>query len=698
MFKWLRFCIVLIFLASPSHTKAQSKQDQCNYVNTVLESISYLHYNPKETNEEWSRELWKTFIEDIDPQGFYLVKSDVNKLMGQSSRIAAYIQAGNCDFLNEVRDLYKNKLLQTDTFITSYLNRPFSFSANDSLTTYNNDKIGYVENNAALEIRWKNWLKYRVLVQLFTAYPKLIDSLGIDKLIQLKEKEARIAVINRHKHKISRTLNRPEGFDKYFRNRFLSVMANSFDPHTEFFSDAEKKNFESDITTETYTFGFEIEENRNGEIEVANLIPGGPAWKSNEIHKGDILVRLKLPNAKVEDLSLSDETEIEEILDLSTTQKIDLTIRKVNGQLKTVTLLKEKLSAEENLIKSLVLKGLHKIGYISLPGFYTEWNNPRNGCTTDMAQEILKLKREKIDGLIIDIRFNGGGSMQEAISLAGIFINEGPISLMEDRNQKPYVLKDITRGTIYDGPLLILVNGYSASSAEILAAALQDHNRAIIVGTPTYGKSSSQIIYPIDTTSQISNANSENEASEYIKVTTTKIYRITGSTFQKTGVIPDITLPGHMEFGYREADTPNALPNDSIAKKVMYIPLVPYPVKELAQLSNSRISKNKQFQGLIAYNDSLRHFLKNSYTISLNPKSFYKSEYHFYEMFQRLDSITYSQTNLYVTDFPSFDKQEIELNPYKKEMNEQMQKKAQNDIYIQECFQILTDFINFKKK
>ncbi|HEX2934001.1 MAG TPA: carboxy terminal-processing peptidase [Bacteroidales bacterium] len=698
MYKWLRFCFVIVLLAYTSYTKAQSNQDQCSYINTVLESISYLHYNPKETNEEWSRELWKSFIEDIDPQGFYLIKSNENRLMKESNRIASFIQTGNCDFLNEVRDLYKYKLLQTDTLITRYLNRPFTFSANDSLTTYNNDKIVYAENNTALELRWENWLKYRVLIQLFTAYPKLIDSLGIEKLIQLKEKEARIAVINRHKHKISRTLNRPEGFDKYFRNRFLAIMANSFDPHTEFFSDAEKKDFESDITTETYTFGLEIEENRNGEIEVSDLIPGGPAWKSNEIHKGDILVRLKLPNTKAEDLSLSDETEIEEILNLSTTKRIDLTIRKVNGQLKTVTLLKEKLSAEDNLIKSIILKGAHKIGYISLPGFYTEWNNQKNGCTKDMAKEIQKLKREKIEGLIIDIRFNGGGSMQEAISLAGIFVNEGPISIIEDRNQKPYVLKDVTRGTVYDGPLLILVNGYSASSAEILAAALQDYHRAIIVGTPTYGKSSSQIIYPIDTTSQNNNANSESEASEYIKVTTSKIYRVTGATFQKTGVIPDITLPGHLEFGYRETDSPYALPNDSIAMKVVYTPLVSYPIKELAQLSSSRIGNNKQFQRLVAYNDSLRYFLKNTYTIGLNPKSFYKNEYHFYEMFQRLDSIIYSKTNLYVTDFPSLDKQMIELNPYKKEMNEQIQKKAQNDIYIQECFQILTDFINFKKK
>ncbi len=698
MFKWLRFCIALILSAFSIPSMAQSKQNPCSYVNTVLGSISYLHYDPKETNEEWSRDLWKTFVEDIDPQGFYFIKPEVNKLMAKAPYIAEFIQTENCTFLNEISDLYKKKLQQTDTLITKYLTHPFTFSKNDSLTTYNSGKIMYAENNTILELRWQNWLKYRVLIQLFTAYPRLIDSLGIDKLIQLKEKEARITVINRHKHQISRTLNRPEGFEKYFRNRFLSVMANSFDPHTEFFSDAEKKDFESDITTETFTFGLGIDENRNGEIEITDLIPGGPAWKSNEIHKGDILVSLKLPDNKTEDLSLFDEAEVEELLNLSTTKKIDLTIRKINGQLKTISLLKEKLSAEENLIKSLVLKGSYKFGYISLPGFYTEGNNPRNGCTTDMAQEILKLKRDKIDGLIIDIRFNGGGSMQEAISLAGIFINEGPVCLIEDRNQKPYVLKDVTRGTIYDGPLLILVNGYSASSSEILTAALQDHNRAIIVGTPTFGKSSSQIIYPIDTTSQNNDATSESEASEYIKVTTSKIYRITGSTFQKTGVIPDITLPSHLEFGYREADTPNALPNDSIAKKVMYIPLLPYPVKELAQLSSSRISKNKQFQGLIAYNDSLRYFLKNSYTINLNPKSFYKSEYHFYEMFQRLDSITYSKNNLYVTEFPSFDKQVIELNPYKKELNEQMQKKAQNDIYIQECFQILTDFITFKKK
>jgi len=694
MFKCLQFCLLYILLHFNSLAFAQN---QCNYINTVLETITYLHYQPKEVNMEWSENVWKSFIEDIDPQGFYFTQSEVNKLMREAEGTAHFIQTGNCRILNEACELYKNKLQQVDALISNYLNIPFTFNKGDSLATYRTNKVIYAKNADNLALRWQKWLKYRSLIQLFTAYPKLVDSLGIDKVILLKEKESRTAVINRHRHQISKTLNRPEGFEKYFQNRFLTIMANSFDPHTTFFSNAEKKSFESDLTTETYTFGFEFEDNRNGEIEVTHLIPGGPAWKSSEIHKGDILIGLTLPNSQTEDLSLSDESEVDELLNLPSTKKIDLTIRKVNGQLKTVTLIKEKISAEENLIKSLVLTGPHKIGYISLPGFYAEWNNKENGCTKDMAKEIIKLKKDKVEGLIIDLRFNGGGSMQEAISLAGIFINDGPVSLVKDRTGKPYVLKDATRGTIYDGPLLILVNGYSASSSEILSAALQDYHRAIIVGSPTYGKATSQIIYPIDTTSQTPKTEQDENTQEFIKVTTSKLYRINGSTFQKTGITPDIALPCHLEFGYREADSENAMSNDSISKKVTFTPLPPYPTKELEQLSKTRINHNKNFQELIVYNDSLNFFLKNTYTIGLNPTSFYKNEYHFYTMFQKLDSVVYQTTELYTSDYPTFDKQIIELNPYKKELNEQMQKKTQNDIYIQECFQILVDFINFKK-
>jgi carboxyl-terminal processing protease len=699
MFNRLIFGFSLIFIGNNLQVIAQDSNKQCNYIQVVLENITELHYQPKPLNSEWSNNIWKTFINDIDPQGFYFTQSEVDSLLRYSDSISTFIQDNNCNFFEEIKNLYKQKLMGSDALISGCLDRPFTFKITDSLTIYKNGNIKYPKNIQAARLRWQTWLKYKTLINIFTVHRGLLDSIPITQLIQEKEKEARIAVIKKHRHQLTSILNRPEGFDKYFLNRFLNILATSFDPHTSFFSYSDKKNFESDISTETYTFGFDFEENQNGEIEITHLIPGGPAWKSNEINKGDIMVSYKLPNMQAEDLSFSDEYDVEEIFNLPTTKNIDLTVRKLNGQVKTITLLKEKLSAEENLIKSVLLDGQRKIGYISLPGFYAEWTRQDNGCTNDMARELIKLKKDKIEGLIIDLRFNGGGSMQEAISLAGIFINEGPVCLVNDKTGKPYVLKDDIRGTVYDGPLILLVNGFSASSAEILTSTLQDYHRAIIVGSPTYGKSSSQIIYPIDTTTQNARLMAPDEGNqEFIKVTTNKLYRITGSTFQKTGITPDIPLPGNLEFGYRESESENALSNDKIDKTVRYFPLRPYPVKELADMSSERIKNNANFQNIILLNDSLKSFLQSTNTICLDPQSFRNSEFRHYEMLQKLDSLLTQDTDLYTANNSDFDKQVIDMNLYKKEMNKLIQAKAQKDIYIQESYQILLDLINFKNK
>lgn len=699
MFKKLILGFACFFVFLIPGIFAQDTNKQCDYIHVVLENISDLHYQPRTLNAEWSKEIWKTFIQDIDPQGFYFTQPEVDTLLGLSDRIAIFIQNNDCAFFEKIKTLYKLKLVGSDSLISKYLDKPFTFNTNDSLTIYKDGDIKYPKNMQDATSRWQSWLKYRTLINILTVHRGLLDSIPVNQLVQLKEKEARTAVIKKHRHQLTGILNRSEGFDKYFLNRFLNILANSFDPHTSFFSYSDKKEFESDISTETYTFGFDYEENQNGEIEITHLIPGSPAWKSNEIHKGDIMKNYKLPDMQAEDLTFSDDYEVEEIFNLPSTKKIELTVRKLNGQLKTVTLVKEKLSAEENLIKSVLLNGSRKIGYISLPGFYAEWNRQDIGCTNDMARELIKLKKDKIEGLILDLRFNGGGSMQEAISLAGIFINEGPVCMVNDKTGKPYVLKDDIRGTVYDGPLLILVNGFSASSAEILASTLQDYNRAIIVGSPTYGKSSSQIIYPIDTATHNPQLMIPDDGTqEFIKVTTNKIYRITSSTFQKTGIIPDLLLPGNLEFGFRESENQHALSNDKTSKVAHYHTLQPYPVKELEEMSAERIRNNKNFHNIILYNDSLKSFLQNTNTICLNPQSFRNSEFHHYEMIQKLDSLLTRETSLYTVNNPDFDQQVLDINLYKKEMNKIIQKKAQNDIYIQECYQILEDFINFKYK
>jgi carboxyl-terminal processing protease len=235
-----------------------------------------------------------------------------------------------------------------------------------------------------------------------------------------------------------------------------------------------------------------------------------------------------------------------------------------------------------------VLKGAKKIGYIPLPSFYFDTGNVSGGAAGDVAKAIIKLNKENIEGLILDLRFNGGGSIEEARELAGIFIDFGPVVMYKQADQTVSVLKDMTRGTVYNGPVIIMVNGFSASASELLAASLQDHKRAMIVGGRTYGKGTGQRIYPLTGSS-----------TDFAKVTLLKIYRINGKTYQHKGVIPDVTLPDVTQsLGDREADFAYALSSDSVTKKAYYTPLTMKALTPLAEKSMARVQQSQSFKSV----------------------------------------------------------------------------------------------------
>ena len=239
------------------------------------------------------------------------------------------------------------------------------------------------------------------------------------------------------------------------------------------------------------------------------------------------------------------------------------------------------MNDDEDKVKGFILRGAQTVGYISLPAFYEDWEDSRGvkGCANDVATEVIKLKKENISGLILDLRYNGGGSVQEAVELAGIFIDAGPVAQIKTRDAKVITLKDVNRGTVYDGPLLLLVNGSSASASEMVAGTLQDYNRALIVGSPTYGKATAQVVLPMDTAIDLNTYNGKAQASSYIKMTIEKLYRITGNTAQRTGVQPDVTLPDPPDaLTQREADEKFALPAITIEANKYYKPLAPLPI------------------------------------------------------------------------------------------------------------------------
>ena len=281
----------------------------------------------------------------------------------------------------------------------------------------------------------------------------------------------------------------------------LNAYAKSYDPHSNYFSTEQLDDFEVQLSDVTFSFGIDFNKNRKGEIIISAIAPGSPAWKCNQLNEGDILISIQDNEKEYRDFSCFSLKELEKLLSkIQNDSATAFKFAKNGGEHVEVKLTKEEIKVADNIISSFVLKGDKKLGYIYLPSFYTNdefFSYLPNGCANDFAKELLQLKREGIEGLILDLRNNGGGSMLEAIRMVGNFINYGGISIVDDNQNELTTLKDLSRGVIFDRPLIVMVNQFSASASELFASAIQDQNRGLVVGTTTFGKSTMQNVRPV---------------------------------------------------------------------------------------------------------------------------------------------------------------------------------------------------------
>ncbi|NJM24351.1 MAG: hypothetical protein HC859_01310 [Bacteroidia bacterium] len=381
----------------------------------------------------------------------------------------------------------------------------------------------------------------------------------------------------------------------------FNLVAAAFDAHTRYITASAFEDFISAISAEGLSFGLGLEENERGEIVIEHLVPGGPAWKSGELNTSDVLVRLKVGNNPAMEMYGLGLDDVDGLID-----DLNQTEVRYGPQNRWQDHNRE------------TQEGADRIGRQCGPQFPVTWPEDNRlyiaarvlhrfpeRCQWQaqcqcVAQEIVKLKREGIDGLILDVRFNGGGSLKEAMDLAGIFIDQGALAISKDREGNLNTLKDAYRGTVYDGPLLVLTNRLSASASEFLAAALQDHHRAIIFGSPTYGKATAQQIIPINpAATTLEEGLTKRSGNGFVVLTTQKTYRVTGLTAQMQGVKPDICVPDILEaLDIYESSQPLALSADSVQKKVYYYPAAPLPLAELNRRSKARTDTSTIFKGI----------------------------------------------------------------------------------------------------
>jgi carboxyl-terminal processing protease len=452
----------IFFLLISYYAIGQPKTQYGNQAYVLIKMLEEYHYDPIELNDQTSADIFEKFLISLDPYRLYFTEKDLSQLKAYEKKIDDDILKKSDEFLVKTTRLFKQRLIETDTLIGTLLSKAFEYTENDTLVMIRKDTNYFKKELTDKSTKWKKWLKYQILYELFTPSVSVDSSFALtNQQLLANEPEARKKVRIKDKRNIKRILENPMGYENYIASLYLNAIATRYDPHTVFFTGNDKENFTSGLSPEGLSYGITFDESNDGGVYIQSLAPGGPAWKSNMLHPGDKLVKIKFPGGEAFDLSYSSLYEVESLLSASPSKKMEITVLKANGQENTVTLYKEKIRLDENLVKSYILKGDKIIGYISLPDFYTDWGSKKvNGCANDIAKEIIKLKKETIEGLILDIRFNGGGSMKEALNLAGIFIDEGPLSIYGSKNGKTTTEKDFNRGTIYTGPLLVMVNGF----------------------------------------------------------------------------------------------------------------------------------------------------------------------------------------------------------------------------------------------
>ena len=662
--------------------------------------VKKYHYAPRPLNDELSAEIIDSYINMIDPGGYYFLQQDIDELYTYKDSVDDQVMAKKATFFERSAALFKIRLSAVDSIITTLEAAPVDYQKEEVLSYAEADFPDYANDYDDLKERWRKWLKYTTLDELFWGGDYVDDALtaSIDELLSQCE-TARKNVIAFERFEIKSYLQHPAGYENYLATLYLDAIATSFDPHTTFFSMIEKENFESDLSGENLVFGISVEEDDKGVVRISTLMPGSPAWNSGDLNKGDEILSLSLSDGQHLDMTTAGIDEITLMFENSQAKKLTLEVRKVSGQEKKVVIEKGEVYIQEDVIKSVILAGEKKIGYITLPDFYTSWDDDGGlGCANDVAKIIVKLQQENIDGLIIDLRNNGGGSLKEAIDLSGIFIDWGPLSVLRDKYGEMTTLKDMNKGASYTGPLVVMVNGLSASASELFAAALQDYNRAIIVGSPTYGKATGQVIYPVDP-KYIPGLTDEkllDESYGYLKITIDKLYRVSTKTCQKKGVIPDILLPDIYDiYDYKESSHTNALAADSIVKTMYYTPFPAFPAL-LSANSRVRVEASPYFKELTNLIDSIQIISEQDEIIELHIQKFQAAEKAYNDFIERLfGEGDFSATSFKATN-NQYDIEIMNVNAWRRELNEEYLGTIEGDIFIDEAYHVLSDYLNSK--
>ena len=660
-------------------------------LHNVTEMLKEAHYSPKLIDDSFSKRIFNKYFEVLDPNKNIFLKEDIEALRKFEFKIDDEMKGADVEFFKAVGQLFNKRMEEAAVIAKEILSKPFDYSIDESFNG-DPDKIKFAVSEAVRKENWRKSLKYQSLDR----YVDMVDTREKNKdRVDFKaksndelEKEAR--------EKVSKSMDRT--FERYrFKfseddkfNLFVSLITNAMDPHTEFFPPVDKRYFDEQMSGRFFGIGASLVYDE-GNIKINTLIAGSPAWKSGEVQVGDII--LKVGQGKEEPTELTGFV-VEDAVKLIRGKKgtdVKLTLKKQDGSVKVVTLIRDEIVQDESFAKSAIINnGNSRIGYIYLPEFYADFDRPNGArCYIDVAKEIIKLKEDKVDGIVMDLRNNGGGSLYDVVQMVGLFIEKGPIVQVKDRDGKPNILEDKNREVLYDGPLTVMVNEFSASASEIFAAAIQDYGRGIVIGsTTTYGKGTVQRNLGLDPEAGYLNSNSDLGT---IKLTLQKFYRVNGGSTQLKGVTSDIVLPDNYEYlKFREKDDPDALPWDEIKKAPIANWRSGYELETIQKLSDARLQTNTAFRMIKENTDWLAK--QNDREYSLNFEKYQKEQKAIRATVKQIEQLKKLEQDMDVTSLPQ-DANRFSYDKGKQDRFEQWIKNLRKDIYIDQAARVTSDMV-----
>ena len=679
--------VSLVIYFEVSNTKFSS--DEPNKDKLLVDLVSYvldrLHYDPKIINDDFSINVYEDFINSVDSQKRFLLKSDIELFSQYKFLIDDQIKSSDITFFNIVYETLKSRIDEVESFYDEVLFTPYNFNIEEEINLdYENQE--YVASIDELKKLWRKRLKLSALDGFASKKEINIedDKTKTDSEIEIESRKS----INdnlRDFFQFNSELERKDWFSIY-----LNSIVSQYDPHTTYLAPEAKEVFDQNISGKFQGIGARLFK-RNQQVEISEVIIGGPVWRDNLLNVGDIIIAVaQSKEEEPQEISLMKLSDATDLIKGEKGTNVYLTVKRVDGGIEQVEITRDIVELEETYAKSSIINDdTNTYGLINLPRFYVDFDDyGERNAASDIKKEIISLKNKGIDGLILDLRNNGGGSLKTVVDITGFFIEKGPVVQVKSIGGRKEILRDNDSSILWDGPLVIMVNEFSASASEILAAALQDYNRAVILGSKqTYGKGTVQNI--IDLNNVIS-GNTYGDLGS-LKITTDMFYRVNGGSTQLEGVKSDLIFPNrysYVDIGEKDLDNPLNWNKIDPAKYDNSSKIFNYT--QAIEKSKKRISENKYFS-LIDQHAKLVKSNQDDKIISLNYKSYKEDQENLKSQSDKLKLIDEFISPYVFVWNESNQNNDSSYNDDMKEKRDRWIMTLEKDIYVNEAMNLLKD-------